>query len=89
MALYTDGQPREKEENELELSLPTPLRIAYYLLTRKVMFVDLGEDYFDKQKQAYQKHPNHRFIKKSLSLIGRCSFSKKLKLAFYLIWSFS
>lgn len=30
MALYTDGQPREKEENELELSLPTPLRIAYW-----------------------------------------------------------
>lgn len=43
MALYTDGQPREKVENELELSLPTPLRIAYYLLTRKVIFVDLGE----------------------------------------------
>jgi transposase len=28
------------------------LRIAYYLLTRKEMYVDLGEDYFDKQKQA-------------------------------------
>lgn len=27
------------------------LRIAYYLLTRKEMYVDLGEDYFDKQKQ--------------------------------------
>lgn len=26
------------------------LRIAYYLLTRKEMYVDLGEDYFDKQK---------------------------------------
>jgi transposase len=25
-------------------------RIAYYLLTRKEMYVDLGEDYFDKQK---------------------------------------
>ena len=27
------------------------LRISYYLLTRKKMYVDLGEDYFDKQKQ--------------------------------------
>lgn len=27
------------------------LRIAYYLLTRKEKYVDLGEDYFDKQKQ--------------------------------------
>ncbi|NOU72002.1 hypothetical protein GC098_11325 [Paenibacillus sp. LMG 31458] len=26
------------------------LRIAYYLLTRKEMYVDLGEDYFEKQK---------------------------------------
>ena len=28
------------------------LRISYYLLTRKEMYVDLGEDYFDKQKQS-------------------------------------
>ncbi|TDY10698.1 UNVERIFIED_CONTAM: hypothetical protein BJ099_1011, partial [Lysinibacillus xylanilyticus] len=27
------------------------LRITYYLLTRKEMYVDLGEDYFDKQKE--------------------------------------
>lgn len=27
------------------------LRIAFYLLTRKEMYVDLGEDYFDNQKQ--------------------------------------
>lgn len=27
------------------------LRISYYLLTRKEMYVDLGEDYFDKQRQ--------------------------------------
>jgi transposase len=27
------------------------LRISYYLLTRKEMYVDLGEDYFNKQKQ--------------------------------------
>jgi len=27
------------------------LRIAYYLLTRKEMYIDLGEDYFDKQKE--------------------------------------
>ena len=28
------------------------LRIAYYLLTRKEMYVDLGEDYIDKQRQV-------------------------------------
>jgi transposase len=27
------------------------LRISYYLLTRKEMYVDLGEDYFDKRRQ--------------------------------------
>jgi len=27
------------------------LRISYYLLTRKEMYVDLGEDYYDKKKQ--------------------------------------
>lgn len=27
------------------------LRIAYHLLTRKEMYIDLGEDYFDKQRQ--------------------------------------
>lgn len=27
------------------------LRISYYLLTRKEMYVDLGEDYFDRQRQ--------------------------------------
>lgn len=27
------------------------LKIAFYLLTRKEMYVDLGEDYFDRQKQ--------------------------------------
>ncbi|MBM7694678.1 transposase [Peribacillus deserti] len=28
------------------------LRIAYYLLSRKEIYVDLGEDYFDKQRQV-------------------------------------
>lgn len=28
------------------------LRIAYYLLTRKEMYVDLGADYFEKQKET-------------------------------------
>ncbi|MDQ0202297.1 hypothetical protein J2S10_005534 [Neobacillus ginsengisoli] len=28
------------------------LRIAYFLLTRKEMYVDLGKDYFDKQKET-------------------------------------
>ena len=28
------------------------LRIAYYLLTRKEMYRDLGEDYYDKQKEV-------------------------------------
>jgi hypothetical protein len=37
------------------------LRIAYYLLTRKEMYVDLGKDYFDKQKQViYCRHSVRR-----------------------------
>ncbi|HLU20872.1 MAG TPA: IS110 family transposase, partial [Bacillaceae bacterium] len=27
------------------------LRISYYLITRKEMYIDLGEDYFDKQRE--------------------------------------
>jgi transposase len=37
------------------------LRISYYLLTRKEMYVDLGEDYFDKQrKQSIVRHSLRR-----------------------------
>src|SRR5699024_3258353 len=37
------------------------LRISYYLLTRKEMYVDLGEDHFDKQrKQSIVKHSLRR-----------------------------
>ncbi|MGM0865202.1 MAG: transposase [Bacillota bacterium] len=37
------------------------LRISYYLLTRKEMYLDLGEDYFDKQKeQSIVRHSLRR-----------------------------
>jgi hypothetical protein len=37
------------------------LRIFYYLLTRKEMYVDLGEDYFDKQReQSIVRHSLRR-----------------------------
>ena len=37
------------------------MRIAYYLLTREEMYVDLGEDYFDKQRQqSIVKHSLRR-----------------------------
>ena len=37
------------------------LRISYYLLTREEMYVDLGEDYFDKQKeQSIVRHSLRR-----------------------------
>jgi transposase len=37
------------------------LRISYYLLTRKEMYVDLGENYFDKQReQSIVRHSLHR-----------------------------
>ncbi|MED3564106.1 IS110 family transposase [Bacillus xiapuensis] len=37
------------------------LRISYYLLTRKEMYVDLGEDYFDKQReQSIVRHSLRR-----------------------------
>lgn len=40
------------------------LRIAYYLLTRKEMYVDLGEDYYDRQKeQSIVKHSVRRLQK--------------------------
>ncbi|WP_180955416.1 hypothetical protein [Peribacillus deserti] len=38
------------------------LRIAYYLLSRKEIYVDLGEDYFDKQRQvSIVRHSVRRF----------------------------
>jgi transposase len=37
------------------------LRISYYLLTRKEMYIDLGEDYFDKQReQSIVRHSLRR-----------------------------
>ena len=48
-----DEQLHEKERKRAAIVVAhAMLRIAYYLLTRKEMYVDLGEDYFDKQRQV-------------------------------------
>jgi transposase len=41
----------KRKKDELELALQGYTSPPYYLLTRKEMYVDLGEDYFDKQRQ--------------------------------------
>ena len=50
-ALYRRTASRKGRKRAGIVVAHAMLRIAYYLLTRKEMYVDLGEDYFDKQKQ--------------------------------------
>ncbi|MGG1664657.1 IS110 family transposase [Brevibacillus sp. NRS-1366] len=50
-ALYRRTLARKGKKRAAIVVAHAMLRIAYYLLTRKEMYVDLGEDYFDKQKQ--------------------------------------
>jgi len=51
-ALYRRTLARKGRKRAAIVVAHAMLRIAYYLLTRKEMYVDLGEDYFDKQKQV-------------------------------------
>jgi transposase len=50
-ALYRRTASRKGRKRAGIVVAHAMLRISYYLLTRKEMYVDLGEDYFDKQKQ--------------------------------------
>lgn len=51
-ALYRRTAGRKGNKRAAIVVAHAILRIAYYLLTRKEMYVDLGEDYFDKQRQV-------------------------------------
>ncbi|WP_419880533.1 IS110 family transposase [Peribacillus sp. B-H-3] len=51
-ALYRRTAGRKGKKKAAIVVTHAMLRIAYYLLTRKEMYVDLGEDYFDKQRQV-------------------------------------
>jgi transposase len=50
-ALYRRTASRKGKKKAGIVVAHAMLRIAYYLLTRKEMYVDLGEDYFDNQRQ--------------------------------------
>lgn len=50
-ALYRRTASRKGKKRAGIVVAHAMLRISYYLLIRKEMYVDLGEDYFDKQKQ--------------------------------------
>jgi transposase len=50
-ALYRRTAARKGKKRAGIVVAHAMLRIAYYLLTRKEMYVDLGEDYFDKKRQ--------------------------------------
>ncbi|MFD2614589.1 IS110 family transposase [Paenibacillus gansuensis] len=50
-ALYRRTAARKGRKRAGIVVAHAMLRISYYLLTRKEMYVDLGEDYFDKQRQ--------------------------------------
>lgn len=49
-AMYRTAARKGKKRAAINVA-HAMLRIAYNLLTRKEMYVDLGEDYFDRQKQ--------------------------------------
>ena len=59
-ALYRRTASRKSRKRAGIVVAHAMLRIAYYLLTRKEMYVDLGEDYFDKQKQQSIVHHSLR-----------------------------
>jgi transposase len=50
-ALYRRTAARKGKKRAGIVVAHAILRISYYLLTRKEMYIDLGEDYFDKQRQ--------------------------------------
>jgi transposase len=50
-ALYRRTASRKGKKRAGIVVAHAMLRISYYLLTRKEMYIDLGEDYFDKQRQ--------------------------------------
>lgn len=50
-ALYRRIAARKGRKRAAIVVAHAILRISYYLLTRKEMYVDLGEDYFDKQRE--------------------------------------
>lgn len=60
-ALYRRTASRKGKKRAGIVVAHAILRIAYYLLTRKEMYVDLGEDYFDKQReQSIVRHSLRR-----------------------------
>ncbi|WP_041580545.1 IS110 family transposase [Bacillus sp. 1NLA3E] len=60
-ALYRRTASRKGKKRAGIVVAHAMLRISYYLLTRKEMYVDLGEDYFDKQKeQSIVRHSLRR-----------------------------
>lgn len=60
-ALYRRTAARKGRKRAGIVVAHAMLRISYYLLTRKEMYVDLGEDYFDKQReQSIVRHAVRR-----------------------------
>ena len=60
-ALYRRTAARKGKKRAGIVVAHAILRIAYYLLTREEMYVDLGEDYFDKQRrQSIVRHSLRR-----------------------------
>lgn len=60
-ALYRRTAARKGRKRAGIVVAHAMLRIAYYLLTRKEVYVDLGEDYFDKQReQSIVRHSLRR-----------------------------
>ncbi|MGZ4161748.1 MAG: hypothetical protein ACXVNF_13265 [Neobacillus sp.] len=51
-ALYRRTLARKFRKRSAIVVAHAMLKIAFYFLTRKEMYVDLGEDYFDKQMQV-------------------------------------
>ncbi|MFL8939356.1 IS110 family transposase [Rossellomorea oryzaecorticis] len=71
-ALYRRTASRKGKKRAGIVVAHAMLRISYYLLTRKEMYVDLGEDYFDKQKQQ-------SIVRHSLRRLEELGYTVKLE----------
>lgn len=71
-AMYRRAASRKGKKRAAIIVAHAILRISYYLLTRKEMYVDLGADYFEKKREQ-------SIVKHSLRRLESLGYSVELK----------
>lgn len=70
--MYRRAASRKGKKRAAIIVAHAMLRISYYLLTRKEMYVDLGADYFEKKREQ-------SIVKHSLRRLESLGYSVELK----------